>query len=128
MKYIDKLQKGNKIPFIEQVKNAPENKSQIDKSSQTIVNLYQRALKKGLSKPQVLGLLGNIAVETMGSFNPTQKQLGGGPGRGLIQMEVGTTRYKDFLSKVKNPNNLNDQFDYILNTMFDQSTPNLLNV
>lgn len=128
MKYIDKLQNGNKVPFIEKVKNVPENKSQIDKNSKTIINLYQRALKKGLSRPQVLGLLGNIAVETMGSFDPDQKQLGGGPGRGLIQMEVGTTRYKDFLSKVKNPNNLNEQFDYILDTMFDQSTPNLLNV
>lgn len=128
MKYIDKLQKGNKVPFVEKVKNAPKNKSQIDKNSQTIVNLYQRALKKGLSRPQVLGLLGNIAVETMGSFDPEQKQLGDGPGRGLIQMEVGTTRYKDFLSKVKNPTDLNAQFDYILDTMFDQSTPNLLNV
>src|SRR4051812_13202747 len=45
-------------------------------------------------------VVGNISVETGGSFDYQQRQYGGGPGYGLFQMEDGMRRaYKEFLDK-----------------------------
>lgn len=41
---------------------------------------------KGLSKEQVAGIMGNFHVEAPG-FDPSQRQLGGGPGFGIAQWE-----------------------------------------
>ena len=47
-------------------------------------------------------VMGNIAVETGFSFDYTQKQYGGGPGRGLFQMEKGMmASYNSFLAETK---------------------------
>lgn len=43
---------------------------------------------KGLTEEQAAGVVGNLIVESIG-VNPTQQQIGGGPGRGIAQWEVG---------------------------------------
>jgi hypothetical protein len=53
----------------------------------------------------VAGIMGNIQHETGGSFDASQKQYGGGPGRGLLQMEGEMlAAYQQYLKK----NKLND--------------------
>jgi len=49
--------------------------------------------EKGGTKEQYLHLLNSIAKhETQGSLSPTQKQIGGGPGRGKYQFEIGKNK------------------------------------
>lgn len=61
--------------------------------------LYQ--IKSRFESPAlVAALMGNIEHETGGTFNPGQEQNGGGPGRGLIQMEGDMLdAYEQFLVK-----------------------------
>lgn len=42
---------------------------------------------KGYGPAAIAGILGNVDVETGGSFDPSQKQYGGGPGHGLFQFD-----------------------------------------
>jgi len=128
MKYISKPQSNIQIPYRPKLikTKVPSNQEQIDLNLETVKKLYNSAIKKGLSHSQTIGLLGNIAIETGGSFNPIQRQYGGGPGKGLIQMEVNTPRYKHFINNVKNPNDLDEQYNYILDTIKNQSTDNSL--
>lgn len=46
-------------------------------------------------------LIGSIARETGETFNPNQKQFNNGPGRGMLQMELGGYTYKDSRGKVR---------------------------
>lgn len=70
-----------------------------------------------------LGVNANVNPESFG--NPNQKQIGGGPGRGLIQLEEGTDRYervKDYpvTKKIDGFNEWgNQQVNYILDAMFE---------
>jgi hypothetical protein len=53
----------------------------------------------------VAGIMGNIQHETDGTFDASLKQYGGGPGRGLLQMEGEMLKaYQQYLKK----NKLND--------------------
>lgn len=59
-------------------------------------------------------LLASIDHETGGSFDPLQKQYGGGPGRGLIQMEGKMLKgYQDYLSKTKSKDSVDSQLNFI---------------
>lgn len=59
----------------------------MDELSKLIANLIE---EKGGSRNDYLTLLNAIAYhETMGKMDPTTKQIGGGPGRGLFQFEEG---------------------------------------
>jgi len=46
-------------------------------------------LEKGLTTNQAAGVLGNLYRESAGTFDPSIKQFGGGPGRGIAQWEAG---------------------------------------
>jgi hypothetical protein len=67
----------------------------------------------------VAGIMGNIQHETGGSFDASQKQYGGGPGRGLLQMEGDMLNaYNGYLKKNKlndSPYSQVDFLDSILN-------------
>ena len=66
-----------------------------------IANQLQNVL--GFSAAATAGIMGNIAVETGGSFDFRQKQFGGGPGRGLFQFEGGHLKaYNEFLARIRN--------------------------
>ena len=54
--------------------------------NKNIVRVAQLLKQKNLNKIQVAAAMGNISVETAGSFNPLQKQ-NGGPAIGLFQWE-----------------------------------------
>jgi hypothetical protein len=57
----------------------------------------------------IKGLLGNIDVETGGTFSHTQKQIGGGTGYGLIQFS--SPGQKEAYFKFVEDNNLQDSID-----------------
>ena len=64
----------------------------------------------------VAGIMGNIGHETGGSFDYLQQQFGGGPGRGLIQMEGKMLdAYNKFLSINKLTDSGEAQIDFIKN-------------
>lgn len=71
-----------------------------------------------------LGILSSIIKESGG--DPHRKQLGGGPGRGLLQWEEGSDRYKDMqeykmvdeLEKDVDPE-LQRQAEYIYSTVYN---------
>lgn len=50
------------------------------------IEVYNLLKGEGFNKNACCGIMGNISVETGGSFDYQQKQSGGGPGRGLFQM------------------------------------------
>lgn len=51
------------------------------------------------TKAAVAGIMGNIHVESAGSFSFTQKQIGGGNGYGLFQFDAMRKPYTDWLAK-----------------------------
>ena len=56
--------------------------------------------KEGFSDKEAAAMLGNIDVETGGSFDYLQKQYKGGPGRGLFQFEgLKLNAYNEWLTK-----------------------------
>lgn len=125
MKYnIEKGQQGFKVPFPIEKPKEPVNKKQIDQNWGRIVEMYNRARSSELTNSHVIGLIGNIGYETMGNFDPKQKQLNKGPGRGLIQWEKGTERYKDFVRNVKDPLSFDDQYNFVLNSLTDENSLN----
>lgn len=76
--------------------------------------------KHGLRSEAVAGILGNIDVETGGTFDFTQQQVGGGPGRGLFQFEGGHLRdYRNFLTRNSLRDSASHQLDYVMNNIFD---------
>jgi len=59
-------------------------------------------ISKGFSPEATAGILGNMYVESAGTFDPSIHQIGGGPGRGLCQWEEsysgGSGRYNDLVA------------------------------
>jgi len=80
-----------------------------------MVNWIAEQLKqKGYSDAAIAGILGNIAVETGGSYDYQQQQYGGGPGRGLFQMEGGMLdAYRKYLEQNKLPDGARTQIDFV---------------
>ena len=83
-----------------------------------MINNYLSSDRK--YRPEVTAaLMGNIDVETGGSFDYLQEQSGGGPGRGLFQLEGSKKEdYNNYL----NDNGLEDspraQLDYMHETIY----------
>lgn len=70
--------------------------------------------KRGYSDAAVAGILGNIDVETGGTYDFTQAQVGGGPGRGLFQMGDGMlTAYQEYLKKNKLTDGVAPQINFM---------------
>ena len=64
----------------------PTSSTEQDLSSNTHT-AFNYFVAKGLTKRQSAGIVGNLLQES--SMNPTIKQYGGGPGRGIAQWSVG---------------------------------------
>ena len=62
-------------------------------------NWFRSKLGGEYSKVSTAGILGNLWIESAGNQNgdlePTQEQIGGGPGYGLAQWEIGSERYNE---------------------------------
>ena len=82
------------------------NKKVKKKNNQSNFNAFLSSAKSTFGEnPVVLAALaGNASVESGGSFDPAQKQIGGGGGRGVYQFDFHRKYYNKFLKD----NNLND--------------------
>lgn len=81
-------------------------------------NIYNYLLEKGFSKEAAAGIMGNIDVETGGSYNYQQKQKGGGKGYGLFQFDFMNKYYQDYLKRNKLEDSANTQIDYMYDTIY----------
>jgi len=69
-------------------------------------NWFRSTLGGSYSPVAVSGILGNLWIESYATINnndlsPTQRQVGGGPGYGLAQWEIGTDRYNELRERSK---------------------------
>ena len=86
--------------------------------------IRQLLSKSGFGDAAVAGIMGNIEVETGGSFDPQQKQYSGGPGRGLFQMEFGEGKldeYQTWLKKTGRTDSDASQIQFFRDTIYDPS-------
>jgi len=96
---------------------------EIEQGLQTFPNqgpAFEYFVGKGLSPAQSAGIVGNLSEES--GVDPTIKQLGGGPGRGIAQWQVGgrwdtaaAGNVLDFAAgpPARNPLSLDVQLDFI---------------
>lgn len=69
---------------------------------------------QGYPSEVISGMMGNISVETGDTYNPNQKQYGGGPGRGLFQMEGKMLNaYNSYIKKTGLPNTVETQLGFM---------------
>lgn len=66
----------------------------------------------------IMAMLGNIDVETDGSFDPMQKQYEGGPGRGLFQFDFHKKNYAQYLKRKGLENNEDSQVRYVYDSIY----------
>tara|TARA_R100001079_G_scaffold105145_1_gene72251 strand:- start:273 stop:956 length:684 start_codon:yes stop_codon:yes gene_type:complete len=100
-------------------KPEPETKEYDYGSPQYIVN---RLIEGGLTKTAAIGIVANLKAES--NLDPSIKQKGGGPGRGLAQWEKGGRYDTDRINLVsfardqgKDWKDLNTQIDFILHEL-----------
>ncbi len=73
---------------------------------------------KNFNKNVIAGILGNIAVETGGSFDYRQKEYGGGNGYGLFQLDFQRPYYESFLEKNNLEDSAESQIEYMHETIY----------
>ena len=86
--------------------------------------IKQLLSESGFGDAAIAGIMGNIDVETGGSFDPLQKQYSGGPGRGLFQMESGAGKldeYQTWLEKTGRQDSDASQIQFFRDTIYDPS-------
>lgn len=87
-----------------------------------IDRIRQLLQKEGFGDAAVAGIMGNIDVETGGSFDFRQKQKNDGPGRGLFQMEAGEGKldeYQTWLNKTGRRDSDASQIQFFRDTIYD---------
>ena len=87
-------------------------------------SVFSLLKNEGFSNAAIAGIMGNIEVETGGSFDSSKKQGSGGPGRGLFQMEPGTGKldeYKTWLKNTGRPDSAASQIQFFRDTIYDPS-------
>lgn len=78
-------------------------------------------VSKGFTKEQAAGITGSLKIESP-TFNPNQKQKGGGQGRGIAQWSVDGPRFKELKSRKGDKwNTLNGQLEYIYEEITGQT-------
>lgn len=82
-------------------------------------NVSQELMNMGLRKEAVAGILGNIHVETGGTFDPSQKQIGGGKGHGLFQFDFMKSHYDDW--RGGKPDNTETQLAFMQDIVYGDS-------
>ena len=82
--------KGNyaTTPEAEAFKNLID-REQDPAKKRTFMAMNYLMANAGLNAHQAAGIIGNMLVESAGTMDPTIKQFGGGPGRGMVQWEAG---------------------------------------
>ena len=92
------------------------------------MNFVESTLLKDYSPEVTAAIMGNIDVESGGSFDPLQKQKlsggGVGKGRGLFQMETGgkmLDAYRQFIKNNNMPNTASSQISFVSEALKDDS-------
>ena len=81
------------------------------------LQVFKELKARGLPYQTISGLMGNIDIETGGTFNYKQKQ-NNGPGYGLFQFEGGHKKaYYNYLKNNKLEDSEGSQIDYVLNNI-----------
>ena len=96
-----------------------EMATHINSIDKDVIQMAKAAKARGFNTNQIAAIIGNLYHES--KLNPSQKQYGKGPGRGLAQYTKGDKRY-EYMQKKSNINNqnLNDtsfQFNHTLDEM-----------
>ena len=122
-KYPDKSTKLNSTSSIhaERIKNDGRFDSRMDWDNMDIIANF---FNQNMGYKTSIAIGSSIAPESFA--NPNQKQIGGGPGRGLIQAEKGTDRYDRIMNYPINiDTELNDSGDRQLNYILDATMNNI---
>ena len=77
--------------------------------------IAQYLMSLGYNNNAIAAIIGNIDVETDGTFDYQKKQNDGGPGRGLFQMEEGDmfAAYQRWLEANSKQDSMKSQLDYM---------------
>ena len=96
-----------------------EMATHINSIDKDVIQMAKAAKARGFNTNQTAAIIGNLYHES--KLNPSQKQYGKGPGRGLAQYTKGDKRYEYMKNKSNiNNQNVNDtsfQFNHILDEM-----------
>ena len=87
-------------------------KENMSEENQMII--IKRLRDEGYSDTAVSAIMGNIDVETGGSFSHTQQQEGG-KGYGILQLDFQRPYYDTYLKDNNKEDSLNSQLDYFIN-------------
>lgn len=68
---------------------------------------------KGWGQSVINGILGNMEVESAGTFDHTQQEAGGGGGHGLFQLDYMKNDYNGYLKDVGVEDSMESQIDFI---------------
>lgn len=80
--------------------------------------------KYGLADHVIAAIMGNIDVETGGTFDPFIKQKGGN-GYGLFQFDWWKPRYEKWVASNKKEDNASTQVDFFLDTLYGKGQKDL---
>ena len=83
-------------------------------SEENQMTIIKRLRDEGYSDTAVSAIMGNIDVETGGSFSHTQQQEGG-KGYGILQLDFQRPYYDTYLKDNNKEDSLNSQLDYFIN-------------
>jgi len=83
-------------------------------SEENQMTIIKRLRDEGYSDTAVSAIMGNIDVETGGSFSHTQQQEGG-KGYGILQLDFQRPYYDTYLKDNSKEDSLNSQLDYFIN-------------
>lgn len=100
---------------------APEFPQDIPSTPQTrqrANNLISIMRRQGLNDRAIAVMMGNIAVETGGSYSHTQKQRGGGKGYGLFQYDFMRPHYESYIKKAGLPDSPESQVRFAYETIY----------
>ena len=84
------------------------------------LEVFKKLKSKGLSYAAIAGLMGNIDIETGGTFDfqEVQGEDNKGPGYGLFQFEKPhRDAYNNYLTKYKKGDSTSSQIDYVLDNI-----------
>jgi hypothetical protein len=114
----EKKRKETMDGIMAQIQQAPDNIAEVE-----------RAIQKyfGDDRPFMAALLGNIHVESGGSYTFDKKQDDGGPGRGIFQFDFHKPYYQKYLKGTGLKDSVDTQVRYVRDVLYrDEETAKIL--
>jgi len=115
----------NKTP-IEYANERTKEQLEKERKYDQVVNIGRTLKKYFPENPYVVtAMLGNIDVETGGSFDFRQKQYQGGPGYGLFQFDFHKPNYKKYLKRKGIEDSEDSQVRYVYDSIYGDEQEHL---